>query len=253
VIHAQWGQSAILALPKKVPLVITHRGGDLEGIVDREGRITPQGRILRLLSQFVGLFADRVILVSESLSKYLWVKNYDILPVCLDAKLFIPMERNECRLKLGLELDKKYVLFPSDPERIEKRYELAKKACDLATDQPELIVLKNIPHDQMPIYMNAVDTLIITSKYEGSPTVVFEALACNLPIVSVDVGDVKFRIAGMEGCYLCEKDSPDDIAKGLDFVLKSNSRLSSSEKMQEFSSDKFAEKMIRVYQDVLGE
>ena len=251
LLHAQWGQSAILALPKKIPLVVTHRGGDLEGIVDENGKITLQGRLLRLISQFVGLLANKVIIVSDSLAKYLWVKEYIVLPVCLDTKLFKPMDKRACRERLGLDNKAKIILFPSDPSRVEKRFWLAEEACKHCSIPNELLVLRNIPHDQMPLYMNAADALIITSKYEGSPTVVFEALACNLPIVSVDVGDVKTRISRFDGCIVCENDEPETIAQAIEFVLLKDERLESDGLIQEFSADRFAEKMLIIYKDAL--
>ena len=252
LIHAHWGQSAILALPKKIPLVVTHRGGDLEGIVDENGKITLQGRLLRFISQFVGLLADKVIIVSGSLAKYLWVKEYIVLPVCLDTELFKPMDKRACRERLGLDNKAKIILFPSDPSRVEKRFWLAEEACKQCSIPNELLVLQNIPHDQMPLYMNAANALIITSKYEGSPTVVFEALACNLPIVSVDVGDVKSRISVFEGCVVCENDEPESVSKGIDYVLHRDERLESSTQMQEFNAEKFANEMINIYKEVLN-
>jgi hypothetical protein len=71
LVHAQWGQSALLCLPRKLPLVITYRGSDLAGIFGSNGRQTLRGRILALSSRCVSLFADHVIVVSEHLAKTL--------------------------------------------------------------------------------------------------------------------------------------------------------------------------------------
>ena len=55
--------------------------------------------------------------------------------------------------------------------------------------------------------MNAVDCFLMTSNTEGSPQVIKEALACGCPIVSVDVGDVKQQIKGVDGCCIAERNS----------------------------------------------
>lgn len=251
IIHAQWGQSALLAFPKKAPLVITHRGGDLEGIVDQKGKITISGRILRLLSQIMGLMANKVIIVSESLAKYLWVDKFEVIPVCLNLAIFKPIDQYYCRSILGLDQNKKYVIFPNNPNRVEKRFWLAQESIRLCNSPVELLVISGIPHSQMPYYFNAVDVLLITSKYEGSPTVVYEALACNLPIVSVNVGDVHSRINGIEGCISCKSDIPSEIANGIDKVVTNGNRLQVDNLLEEFGVERFAERMIGVYKNCL--
>lgn len=95
---------------------------------------------------------------------------------------------------LGLPSDGRVALFVGDPARPEKRYWLAQKTVNLLVSriQVELIVASSGPYEQVPLYyMNACDALLLTSSHEGSPNAVKEALACNLPVVSVDVGDVR--------------------------------------------------------------
>lgn len=251
VIHAEWGQSGLLALPKKIPLVVTLRGSDLEGIVDHKGRITIAGYILRYVTRIVALFADKIILVSDSLSKYLPKKKYIILPVCLDLNLFKPIEKNIARDQLKLSHKKKYILFPSDPSRPEKRFRLAEAAVKKLGGDVELIVTRKVPHTQMVLYYNACDTLLITSTHEGAPTVVYEALACNMPIVSVDVGDIRERISHIDGCIVCRNDTPDEISLCIQKVLMNERRINSREFVTEFSSENFSKKMLEIYQSCI--
>lgn len=56
----------------------------------------------------------------------------------------------------------------------------------------------------MPLYINASDVMLLTSVHEGSSNVVKGALACNVPVVSTDVGDVRIRIGEIAGCHVCE-------------------------------------------------
>jgi glycosyltransferase involved in cell wall biosynthesis len=71
----------------------------------------------------------------------------------------------------------------------------------------------------MPLYMSASDTLLLTSSHEGSPTVVREALANGLPVVSTDVGDVRERIQGVPGCAVVPSADPQALADALRTVL----------------------------------
>src|SRR3972149_4202271 len=65
LVHAQFGQSGLLALPSRAPLVVTYRGSDLLGIVGTGGRYTRLGRVAQWLARFVARRADAVIVVSE--------------------------------------------------------------------------------------------------------------------------------------------------------------------------------------------
>ena len=78
----------------------------------------------------------------------------------------------------------------------------------------ELVLVSKKPLDVVPKYMNACDVLVLVSDGEGSPMVIKEAMACNLPIVSVPVGDVPEVIGGTDGCFLCSQE-PGDVAKKL--------------------------------------
>ena len=249
LIHAEWGQSGLLALPKNKPLVVTFRGSDLEGIVNKRGKYTISGKLLRLVSQFIATIADQIIIVSESQKKLLPSVPYTILSVCLDTSVFRPMPKEIARKQLNLPLEKSLVLFSSNPSRPEKRYSLAKAAVDLLGDDTRIIVTRNVPHDQMVLYYNACDVMVITSSHEGSPTVVFEALACNLPIVSVDVGDVRSRIGKIKGCFISESDTPMEISKCIKSALDDSCRLDSSSQMTEFNCQKFCETMKKIYDD----
>jgi glycosyltransferase involved in cell wall biosynthesis len=83
--------------------------------------------------------------------------------------------------------------------------------------------------------------------HEGSPNVVKEALACNLPVVSVDVGDVRTRLNGIEGCFVCSEAHPKALAECLERVLAANVRIAGREKVAELSEESIAAKVIEVY------
>jgi glycosyltransferase involved in cell wall biosynthesis len=98
------------------------------------------------------------------------------------------------------------------------------------------------------MYMNACNVLLLTSKHEGSPTVVKEALACNLPIVSVDVGDVRQQFAGVPGCVISDNDSPQCIAQALIEVLQYPREISGRERMLTLDEQLVARRVIAVYE-----
>src|SRR5262249_1557511 len=83
-----------------------------------------------------------------------------------------------------------------------------------------LIIAWGVPHAEIPVYMGACDVFVFTSSQEGSPDIVKEALACDLPVISVAVGDVRQRLQGVEGCEVCADERPETIAAALERALR---------------------------------
>ncbi len=181
LIHAHYAFSGLIArLQWRLPLVVTHHGIEV-----LTGWTVP---LCRLASRW----ADQVIVVSRAMAQALAPLPSHVIPCGVDLELFRPGDRATARAQLGLDPERPLVLFAGDL-RPEKRYPLAQAAVarlrEMGVDA-ELITLTGQPHDRVPLYMQACDALILTSTHEGSPMVVKEAMACNLPVVSVAVGDV---------------------------------------------------------------
>lgn len=258
LLHANFGQSGLLALPKPLPLIVTFRGSDLEGIVGRDGRYTFKGKLLRLASQFVALRADEVVSVSERLARHLPTRNYHVIPAGLDLDLFKPMPKDEARRRLGLPADRFLVFFAADIRKPEKRYWLARDAVERAKAQltsagreMEIIAAGNILPNLIPLYMNACDVLLLTSLHEGSPNVVKEALACDLPVIATDVGDVQLRIGEVDGCAVVG-DSPDEIAAALERVYRRNDRIDGRRSVMGLDEKLQTQKTIEVYNQAMA-
>jgi teichuronic acid biosynthesis glycosyltransferase TuaC len=257
LIHAQFGQSGLLALPKRLPLVVTFRGDDLFGILGRDGRPTPAGRLLQWLSRRVARRADAAILVSEHLKQYLTHPvAVHIVPSGLDLDLFRCIPREEARHHLGLPPGGRRILFVGDPADPRKRGDLARQAVALLnrTMAAELVIGWRVPHDEMPFYMNACDALVFTSREEGSPNAVKEALACDLPVVSVAVADVPLRLQGIPGCEVCADDSPETIAAALERTLRRDERSGGRgrEAARQLDERLLTDRVIGIYRSVLA-
>ena len=257
LVHAQFGQSGLLAFPKRLPLVVTYRGSDLLGIVgDGSGRHTLRGRILQGASRFVGRRADAVIVVSAHMREQLKTKApIHVIPSGIDFRLFRPMDREAARRELGLPLKERLVLFVGRPHQARKRYSLARSAVDLLNRRlpAELIVGWGVPHHKIPLYMAAADCLIVTSMQEGSPNVVKEALACDLPVVSVNVGDVAERLRDVAGTEVCADERPETIAGALERVLRHNDgkRIAGRDAVRDLDERLLTDQVIEVYRSVL--
>ncbi len=218
LVHIRFGQCGIVALTqRRLPIVVRFGGSDLLGWRAEDGHEPFASKLLRAVSRMVARRATEVIIVSESMASHLPKRRYHVIPSGIDLEKFSPMNPGTAREQLDLPAHRKLVLFAANPERRVKRFDLAQAAMthlDPALDA-ELVVTANVTHEQMPLYMNACDVLLLTSDHEGSPNVVKEALACNLPVVSVDVGDVRERLNGLPGCHICVDRQPQTIAAAL--------------------------------------
>jgi glycosyltransferase involved in cell wall biosynthesis len=176
-----------------------------------------------------------------------------IIPNGVDLELFKPLHRDACRKRLGWRTDRFHVLFPANGGDPVKRRDLAVASLEACTHlgvPAEMHELQRVPHDEVPIWLNASDVVLVTSLHEGSPNIVKEALACDIPIVSVDVGDVQERIEQVQGCYLAAPVAGDLAAK-LRLVHDGHRRSSGRIHVQELSLKNTALRLKTFYEEIL--
>ena len=175
-------------------------------------------------------------------------KKFKILPNGVNIVKFKPMDKYQIRNKLKIREDEKIILFGSSRKRSVKNYYLAQSAfLKLPKNKYKFFYLENIPHVCMPYLLNALDILVLTSFFEGSPNIVKEALSCGLPVISVDVGDVKKQLHGAGNCQIVNPDSS-IIAQAIIKNFKSmNKRKSISNK--KISTESISAKLIDLYQE----
>lgn len=202
LIHAHYGLSGLLAnMQRRVPVVTTYHGSDINE------------KSVLLLSKVAMLLSKHNIFVSQKNVDIARAKRkYSLIPCGID--LPDPCPKDVARLAMNLLSEKKYVLFAGAFENEVKNYPLAKAAMDLLP-YAELIELKGYSRYEVNMLMCAADALLMTSFTEGSPQVIKEAMACGLPVVSVDVGDVAELTAGVQGCYVCDRE-PSDLVRSLE-------------------------------------
>jgi glycosyltransferase involved in cell wall biosynthesis len=146
-----------------------------------------------------------------------------------------------------------HVLFPANSGDQVKRPKLARAAVEAFRNSGVAVnmhELRGVPHDQVPIWLNACDVLLLTSLHEGSPNIVKEALACDIPVVSVDVGDVRERIQQIEGCFLAAPEVT-DLAEKLQFIYSGPRRVAGHTMMRSLSLREVALRLKEFYAEVL--
>ena len=201
VIHAHYGMCGLLAnLQRTVPVVTTYHGSDIN-----------KRWVLQLSRIAMRLSAYNIFVSRENIESARPKRNYVLIPCGITLDDFPIVEKTDARNRMCLEQDQTYVLFAGAFDNPVKNAGLAKEAVALLP-QARLLELKGYSRMQVAMLMQAVDVLVMTSYTEGSPQVIKEAMACGCPIVSVDVGDVRERVNGVEGCFVSQTREPQEIA-----------------------------------------
>lgn len=242
LIHAHYGHTGLLAtLNGKIPVVITFHGSDINLIKNRKW------------SMIAVRLATQNILVSEQLALLIKARSYVVIPCGVDTTLFSPMDKMHAREQLGLEKEKKYILFSSSYENAIKNYPLAKAAIEVLNNpEVELLELKGYDRPQVRLLVNSADMGLMTSFSEGSPQFIKEIMSCNRPIVSTNVGDVEQLFGNEDGSYLCEF-NPIDIAEKIKRALSQKTTIKLRQRIIDLGLDNelIADRLIKLYNQVL--
>lgn len=207
LIHAHYGLCGLFAnLQRRVPVVTTFHGSDIN-----EPPVRKLSKIAIRLSAFSIFVSQEIIDIAKP------KKNYALIPCGINLEDYPIVEKTQAREQMGLKPDGIYVLFAGSFDNTVKNAPLAKAAVALLPGV-ELLELHDYSRQQVALLMQAADAFILTSKIEGSPQVIKEALACGTPIVSVEVGDVKERVKGIDGCYLAES-NPEELSIALKHAI----------------------------------
>lgn len=258
LVHVHWGSSAALVtvLFSPRPVVVSFCGSDLLGNYNSRGKRTWSGRLSSLLSKLASLKAARIITKTEELKHSLWKLVWDktdIIPNGVDMEFFAPMPQSEARRRLGWEHNQPAVLFINRDGAWVKDPLLARAAYNRARElAPELKLVwgERLPPEDMPLYYNAADVLLLTSRHEGSNNTIKEALACGLPVVATRCGDVEERLAGVTPGGVCDR-SVDELGCKLAEATRSRQRSNGRDQISDLSLEKVALRVLDCYREAL--
>lgn len=256
IIHAHYGLSCLLAnlATRSVPVVSTYHGSDIN-----VASVRPFSKIAMWLSAWNIFVSKRNMALAGAVE----CKKSSLIPCGIN----LPMPWSELQnqkveqltlnqwVETVLQKGKKHVLFAGAFDNAVKDPELAKQVMNELANigvKADLIELKGYTRDQVNALMYNCDAFLMTSKTEGSPQVIKEAMACGCPIVSVDVGDVAERTNGVEGCYVVSSRVPKDIADALRKAIVFKGKTNGREKIIEdgLSNPQVAEKIINIYRSL---
>jgi len=255
LVHAHNGLAGLAARCQfAAPLVVSFVGDDLYGHSDSEGQPTRTSLFWVWLHKILARHVDDIIVKSRGMAQLISDSPSHVIPNGVNMDVFKLLSKEDCRERLGLKPDGSYILFPYIPSEIRKNYVAVEAAVEMLNKRHgldvEILVVYNQDMKTMPLYLNAADAVVLVSFWEGSPNIIKEAMACNAPIVSADVGDVREIITDVDGCYLTERD-PEAISKALRTALLRGKRTHGREAIQHLSLENVANQVLAVYEKVI--
>jgi len=247
LVHAHYGLAGWVArLAGAKPLVVTFHGTDV--------RHHLVGHLSRRLAWRIDLVAgvSRALFLPEDGRPGLpAVPGSAVLPCGPDLRRFEPMPRAEARRQLGLDPEGPYLFFPANPARPEKRHDRA--AAVAAACEADLLTGGSIEPEQMPLWINAANAVLVTSDYEGFGMAAVEALACEVPVLSTDVGIAPYALGGIDGCLCASFDVDAWAALARQHLAAPDPRVAGAARAATLSASGMAERVIEAYETVLAE
>jgi len=258
VIHAHYGHAAAVArLQVGRPLVISYCGDDLLGTPSEDGSLTPRSRAERAVFRQLARVADATITKSAEMERHLpeacRARNH-VIPNGVDMARFEPLPRDEARRRLGWTHEGPIALFVGDPAIPRKNYALARSVCErVASRHPDLRleVAQGFAPKDVPVVMSAADVLLMTSLWEGSPNVVKEAMAAELPVVATPVGDVPERLDGVSGGWVAPPE-PEPFAAALTQALTHGRAPAARAAVAQISLENIGRRVLGVYEEAMS-
>lgn len=252
VIHAHYAFCAYLAgfalTGLHTPMVVSLMGSDIW-----EHKWYPF--VVRMTARLNSWRA--VIVKSQEMRSRVGMTQAIVVPNGVDMERFKELDRKECQTQLGWKCQNKHVLFPADPSTARKNWPLAESAVArlnaLGKCTIELHGMIGVKNEDTPIMYNAADAVVLPSFYEGSANAVKEAMACNEPIVTTDMGDCRERIEGVEGCYVANTYEVEEFAELLKEALLYGKKTKGRDRLvaDGIADYQIADRLIKIYEDTI--
>ncbi len=241
LVHAHYGLTGFISLfQNKCPVICTFHGSDVL-----------YNKWQNIISRFTARHCAINIAVSDNIAKILKRINTYTIPCGVDDNLFYPTSKTSSKKRLGLDNNKIYILFPSSPNRKVKNYKLFNQVFERLKKEYniEQLFLENLSRQKVRDYLNAVDFVLLTSFSESTNTTIKEALFCNTPVISVDVGDHMEILSKFSRNFVTSY-NVDNIIKSAKWLLDNNNTWNFRKEMKYYKINNIAKIILNIYKKI---
>lgn len=244
LVHAHYGLAGWVArLAGATPLIVTFHGTDV-----RHHVVGPLSRRLAWRIDLVAGVSRALFEPEDDRPGLPAVPASAVLPCGPDLSRFAAQPRAGARRALGLDPEGSYLFFPANPARPEKRHDRA--AAVAAACEADLLTGGSIEPEQMPLWINAANAVLVTSDYEGFGMAAVEALSCDVPVLSTEVGIAPYALGGIDGCLCASFDAPAWAAVARRHLESADPRVDGARRAATVSASRMAERVIEAYRAV---
>jgi glycosyltransferase involved in cell wall biosynthesis len=245
LVHAHYGLAGWVArLAGAKPLVVTFHGTDV-----RHHLVGPLSHRLAWRTDLIAGVSRALFEPEDGRPGLPSVPGSAVLPCGPDLQRFEAIPRAQARRELGLDPDRPYLFFPANPARPEKRHDRAAEVA--AACEADLLTGGSIEPERMPLWINAANAVLVTSDYEGFGMAAVEALACEVPVLSTDVGIAPYALGGIDGCLCAPFDADAWATVARRHLQAPDPRVAGAARAATLSAGAMAERVIEAYRAVL--
>lgn len=260
LIHAHYSFCGWAGMGLGLPLVSSFLGSDLYGKPRQDGSFPMWSKVSHLwIARRVADRSAARIVKSQAMQTDLQ-RQAHVVPNGVDCDRFHPVspeEKATLKQELGLKADTRHILFAGNPDLPRKRFALAVAAVEKAQASVpfplKLMPLSGQTHETVIKHMQASDMLILTSSLEGSPNVVKEAMAANMRLVAVEVGDTRERLHGVSGCRCTSRHDAASVGAAVAEIFNSDEPSEARKAVQPLHMPLVAEQIRAIYEEALGQ
>ena len=170
-------------------------------------------------------------------------------PLGVDYDIYTPVSKQKAQEIIGVSRGH-YILFSDVSNTKIKRRDIAAAIAENIGEPYKLLIMCGVKPNDVPMYINACDCVLLTSDEEGSPNIIRESFALNKPVFSVNVGDAVSQLNGLNNSTIISR-IPKEAAKTiLEYLKRPYTDNTRSVLQKQIDFKRLCDSIIDIYEEI---